>query len=131
MLCGGRGCCRVSNFKNWLRWASVMMPILQPLAVPDCVVEKGSISLAEESFIFSVTELQPCTRSLRMVSQGNGQLSASERLSLATSRYNLYQAWRGGHNALTISSPFFSIISSVILFLIFYKKNVLLCLPIM
>ena len=78
-----------------------MMPILQPLAVPDCVVEKGSISLAEESFIFSVTELQPCTRSLRMVSQGNGQieeilhlhqLSASERLSLATSRYNLYQA---------------------------------------
>ena len=46
-----------------------MMPILQPLAVPhDCVIEKGSISLAEEFFIFSVTELQPCSRSLRMVS---------------------------------------------------------------
>ena len=46
-----------------------MMPILQPLAVShDCVIEKGSISLAEEFFIFSVTELQPCSRSLRMVS---------------------------------------------------------------
>ena len=96
-----------------------MMPILQPLAVPhDCVIDKGSISLAEEFFTFSVTELQPCSRSLRMVNYGNGQieemlhlhqLSASERHSLATSRYSL-SGLKGRaqctENARTISSPF-------------------------
>ena len=74
--------CHKAHFANLLP-----LPII-------CGVGKGSISLAAQSPFFSVTELQPYTTCLRMVSQANEQiqeklrrhhLRVSERRPLATS----------------------------------------------